>query len=569
MEVKWKFASIMELIEIVDKDQPLFFDSETVGFYGKIRLAQFYQKGWDQAIVVEWPNPYDLTRLLNMCIVVAHNIHYDITTIQIQMGRIVWMPERMHCTFMLGRLHFYKEDSFSLDNIISYVLGFNPYPNKKEMQGSEWNVPVLSDEQLTYASSDVIYLSQVWDVVEYMQADINYKLDMYTIRYCLDFQNNGMPVDQEKMNEKYVENMKRIEEIGLQINCNSPKQVRAYINSNMSDDKGLAVLISQGNKRAEEVRETRKLTKNNSFLNKFMATMVDMNIFGLFKLSPRSGRLSSSDQNLQQIPRSLKKIFGVPEDGDEVIMFSDFAQIQLRGVCVVTADRTMEALFRQGEDLHNYVARMIFGDNFTKEHRQICKTANFALLFGAGILVFISILLTTTGMFLSEAEAHKLKKNWLGLWKEIAAWQQKGIKDWKAGKAWETPLGRRYMAKMMTDQLAMQIQGFEAEVAKLALHYMWPKMIVLNSKIPPGMPPVRLRNFVHDCYFFTGPNIPEIYQEACTIIASCMQEAWKEMCQSVAITDLPMPTKVRVGWNWGEIEKDEKDGGKWIYEHSV
>ena len=355
--------------------------------------------------------------------------------------------------------------------------------------------------------------------------------------------------------------MIRIKEIALPINCNSYKQVRPYIGSEMSDDGGLAKLSSQGNERAKLVRETRKLTKSNSFLTKFNETMEVLNddfglIYGKFKCSPRSGRTASDKQNLQQLPRKLKKIFGVEEDGDKVIIYSDFAQIQLRAVCVKTGDKKMEKLFRDGEDLHNFVAEMIFGKDFTKTHRQICKTANFSLLFGAGINTFIAILLKEAGLSLSEKEARDLDKKWKALWVQINAWQQQGIKDWRKKIPWETPLGRRYTARMMTDQLAMQIQGFEAEVAKLGMHYMIPKLKELHSDI-------KLRNFIHDSYIFTAPNKPEIYEKASVIIADAMQEGWKQMCQNVLIPDLAMPVNVRVGWNWGDIEEDN-----FIFEHN-
>lgn len=563
MQVNYEFNTIEDLRSKIDYSKPLMVDCESIGFYGKIRLIQFFQRGWDGAILVENPDPYQLVATLTKAKCVFHNAHYDITTVQENIGRMTWMPEEFFCTFLLGRLHFYKEESFTLDNIITYTLGHNPYGStKKEMQGSDWNVPVLSEEQIQYAAKDVIYLHDVWDKVSAELDNISYKLDMLTTRYCLDFQNNGMPIDISRLQDRYARNMTRIKEIALPINCNSYQQVRPYINSQMSDDTGLALLSAQGNEKAIAVRETRKLTKNNSFLTKFMDTMEVTvpgfgNIFGKFKCSARSGRTTSDDQNLQQIPRSLKEIFGVPTDGDEVILFSDFAQIQLRGVCVVTGDKTMENLFRAGADMHNFVAEMIFGKDFTKQHRQISKTANFGLLFGAGVVVFINILLKDAGLWLKENEAMDIKKKWLSLWKQISEWQTKGIKAWKKKEAWETPLGRRYTAKMMTDQLAMQIQGFEAEVAKLAMHYMLPKLKELDERI-------KLRNFIHDSYIFTAPKDEVIYKQACAIIAESMQEAWKEMCQSVLIPDLPMPTKVRVGYNWGDIEKDQ-----FIYELSV
>jgi len=546
--------SIVTLAEVktkIDYEQALMYDCETIGLYGKIRLAQFFQEGWAYPLLVENPEPLELVSVLSNAIVVAHNAHYDISCIQDNLGRLKWMPKNFHCTFLLSRLYFYNEEKFSLDAVIRYTIGHNPYGDtKKDLQQSDWSAPVLSKDQLTYAADDVRYLLHVWGKVKECMEDLSYKLDLLCLKYCLDFQNNGMPVDMEILQSIYAQNMADIAKIALPINCNSYQQVRKYIDSTMSDDLGLSTLAAQGSQKAADVKTTRKLTKSNSFLQKFADTAIDNVIFGKFKPSARSGRTTSDDQNLQQIPRALKSVFGFKKDGDQVIIFSDFAQIQLRGVCVVANDKTMEKLFRAGEDLHNFVAKMIFGDDFTTEDRQICKTANFGLLFGAGVIVFLSILLKQAGFVRSEEWGMKLKKKWIGLWTGIGAWQQAGIKAYKKGEAWETPLGRRYTARMMTDQLAMQIQGFEAEVAKLAMHYMLPKMAELSKDI-------KLRNFIHDSYIFSCPNDPVLYKQACEIIAESMQEAWKQMCQSVAIKDLPMPVNVRVGFNWGHIEKGE------------
>jgi hypothetical protein len=559
-----QFTTIEKLTHLVDFDKPLMYDSETIKFYGRIRLAQFYQRhfidkeGEPIVYIVEYPTPHELVMLLSKAEVVCHNVHYDITTIQEQLGKLVWMPDLFHCTFLLSRLHFVTKDSFSLDNVIEYTLGHNPYgPNKKDLQKSDWSVPVLSDDQISYAARDVLYLHDVWDTVSIKLDDYSYKLDMISTRDCLEFQNFGLPIDLERTKDKYAKNMKEINEINLPINCNSYKQVRAYIDSNLSDDHGLSLLTLQGNERAANVNKARKLIKNNSFLTKYLNIAQPHEtddgfgiIHGKFKNSARSGRLTSDDENLQQIPRALKILFGVPEESDEIILFSDFAQIQLRAVTAVTGDKAMEKLFREGKDLHDYVATLIFGPNFTKEQRQISKTANFSLLFGAGVAVFIKMLIKQAKMWLKENEANKIRSGWLKLWKEIKEWQELGIKDWRKGKVWSTPLGREYKAKMMTDQLAMQIQGFEAEVAKLARHYMKPRLLAIS-------PLIRLRNFVHDSFIFTAPNDATIYIPAMEIIAECMQEAWFEMSQAVAITDLPMPVKVRAGWNWGDIEKDQ------------
>lgn len=552
--IPYEIITFKELKECIDETKPLMYDSETIGKYGKIRLAQFYQEGWDKVLLLENPDPLFLVSILSKVHFVCHNVHYDITTIQRQLGMQPWVPENFSCTFLLSRLHYYTQDGFSLDKVMTYALGFDPYAaaglEKTEMQGKDWNVPILSKDQITYACIDVYYLPQVYNQVKEQTDNINYTLDLLSTKYALDYQNNGLPIEEDIIRAKYAENLAEVERIGVPINVNSFQQVRKYINSNLSNDEGLALLSFQGNERAANVRTTRGLLKANSFLSKWLETQIDGNIYGTFKYSPRTGRSSSDEQNLQQLPRDLKTCFGVEENGDTVLIYSDFPQIQLRGVCVVANDKAMEKLFRAGEDLHNYVAQLIFGDNFTKDQRQICKTANFGLLFGAGVAVFSKILLTTTGIKVSDEELSRIKKKWLSLWKDVANWQKEGIKAYKKKQAWETPLGRRYTARLMTDQLAMQIQGFEAEVAKLTIHYMLPKLAKLSTDI-------KLVNFIHDSYIFTCPNDEVLYKEASKIIASCMEEAWFEMSKSVIIQDLPMPCKVRVGWNWGKIENDE------------
>lgn len=558
-EVKYKLISLDELTALIDKSLPIMIDSETIGLYGKIRLFQFYQAteaftidGERCAMLVEYPDPFALTAILTDLHCVGFNLHYDISTIQDNLGKHLWMPDKFDDLFLLARLHYHNKMEFSLDKVLTYLYGFDPYEGiKSDMHKADWSVPILSEEQKLYSASDVVFLHDLWDAIskEENLSDINYKLDIITLRFCLDFQNNGLPLDEERLLIQYEENCKRIDELAVPINVNSYIQVRQYINSQLSNDEGLALLSKQGNEKAAAVRETRKLIKQNSFLSKFQNTMRDNKIFGKFKPSARSGRLTSDDQNLQQLPRKLKGVFGVEEGGDYVLVYSDFAQIQLRGACVVSNEKAMEALFRNKEDLHNYVASWIFGEDFTKDDRQVSKTANFSLLFGAGTPVFQSILLTDADMLLQTAEADKIRTGWRRLWKQLMEWQEKGIKDWRKHKHWETPLGRRYVAKLMTDQLAMQIQGFEAEVAKLALYYMWYNIKELNEDI-------KLCNWVHDSYIFICPNDPEVYKPLAELIGNKMQEAWFEMSKCVAIKDLPMPVKVRVGYNWGDIESD-------------
>lgn len=538
-----------------DATQPVAWDTETCGFYGKIRLAQFYQTGWDKVKLVNWPNPFELTIKLNEAKQVGHNIHYDISCVQANTSTR-FEPKDYEDTLYLARLHFCGKHTFSLDDVMTYVLGYDPYEkeglNKKELQDSNWNVPVLTEKQKIYASIDVYFLLAVYEAVKYMTDDTSYKLDMLCTHYALDFQNNGMPVLGDVVQQLYKDNLDELAKLNIPINVNSYVQVRPYIGSDQSDGLGLATLALQGNERARDVRKARKLLKLNSFLSKF-----DTNtgyVYGKFLPSARSGRFTSKDQNLQQIPRKLKKAFGFTPDEKKVLLYADYAQLEMRTICSITGEPRMEKILREGGDLHNFAAEMIFSKDFTPAQRQITKTANFNLLYAGGVNMFLSILIEQADLLLSYAEGAAIKKKWMKIFTSIVKWQEQAISAYKNHRLWATPFGRRYLGKLMTDQCNIQNQGFGAEVAKLAMHYLMP---VLKEKFEPLG--VKLCNFIHDSYIVECPDDPAVYKPVAELIASSMQRAWFEALRvgnELRIRDLPMPVKVQTGYVWAGIEEN-------------
>jgi DNA polymerase I-like protein with 3'-5' exonuclease and polymerase domains len=440
MDVPYKIIQLSELEDYFQPGARIFADTETCGFYNRVRLLQVYHECLAQVLLIEWPEHYKMCAVLNKYHTVWHNAHYDITTLQ-QQTQTRWIPTDFDDTFLLGRLAFPEKEKFSLDEIFQYTLGYDPYLrqglDKKTLQKSKWDTPALTRDQLQYAATDVYYMPQVWErVKEYTEAS-SYKLDMLTLRYCLDFQWNGMPVDSQRMVAKAEDINARISEIEPPINVNSWQQVRPYIGSDESDDLALASLALEGNTRAANVRETRKLKKQLSFISKF--DTVDERIYGKFLPSARSGRLTSKDQNMQQLPRALKDCFGYPEGSDRILIYSDYAQLELRTICAITACLAMEDLFRKGEDLHGYTAAMIFGEDWTKDQRQLSKTYNFNFLYGGGITVLLGILVKQAGVLLDEQQANRDRTRWRNLWREIYAWQERGISAWRKGRLWSTP----------------------------------------------------------------------------------------------------------------------------------
>ncbi len=585
----------------LDPSLPLGFDVETAikdGKYSKICLAQFHQKGMDEVLLLQFPDPFELMVYLSQFHILAHNIHYEVTTFQRQTSTR-WIPKQMDCTFLLARLFYFKQDKFSLDAVLEYLLGSCPYTDqnldKKVMQKLNYDVPVLTDAQCRYAACDAYYMTDLYEAVKAVADEPSYVLDMSFLRSCLDFQNNGMPVQEDKLILKYESNL---EDLAVKqakvkgINCNSYVQVRKHLGgiTKSAEIDLIKLWLEQGVEDAKTIIDIRKLIKQNTFLSKFESD--DGRIFGTFKPSARSGRSTSDDQNLQQIPRKLKGIFGTQEG--RVLVYADYAQVELRNICAITGCAKMAELFREGKDLHNYTRDFIFGTledlvfaaeekvyskngNLTNEeraaileecemvfkrNRQITKTCNFNFLYGGGVTVFINILMVQAHILMGEPEGYKIRKKWRKLWKEVFGWQQKGIAEWQEGKSNNTALGRRYKAKMMTDYLNIENQGGSAEVAKLAQHYLNPRLVELRKKHNAS---IIICDFIHDSWIIECDKKPEQYKDVGKALAKSMQEAWFEMSKLYRINDLPMPVNVAVGTNWGDIE-DDNVPNMWDYE---
>jgi len=105
-----------------------------------------------------------------------------------------------------------------------------------------------------------------------------------------------------------------------------------------------------------------------------------------------TGRLSTSDPNLQNIPirtdlgREIRKAF-IPQNPEWLIMSADYSQIELKIMAHLSADKTLIESFREGEDVHRRTAAEIFNldpESVTDEYRRRAKTINFGIMYGMG-----------------------------------------------------------------------------------------------------------------------------------------------------------------------------------------
>lgn len=531
LKLKYKVIDLNELSQHLNIEKNLAVDFETDGFYGEILTAQFYQKDWPEVLIVKKPIVNDLINILTTVKIIAHNVCYEVSTLQAN-TKEKFVIENWDDTLLLSKLHYYTKEKFDLASCYSYLHGVDIYAiydlDKKELQKSFKDE--LTDKQLTYAALDVFHLIELYDVVKAAKGPA-YKVLKAATDVGLDFQKNGLPINRKKILGAIDLNTLKADIIDLPINVNSWQQVRPYIGEEESDALALQTFALEGNTKAGDVLTTRKLLKQNSFLNKYINESIDDRIYGRFTFTTKSGRGTCSKQNLQQLPRATKVMF----NSNKVFVISDFSQLELRLACALIGDNNMYKAFMDGVDLHQYTADLM------DVPRQQAKTCNFNLLYGGSAKMLQSIFIRE-GKLIPLKDVQTLKNKWHNIYPQITAWQTKTINNWRKGnKVQQTILGRKFTSKLYTDAMNLPVQGNASDIAKLAL--------IRINKLG-----YKICNFVHDSYILEVDDKPEIYENLCELITDCMQSAWFDIIKYTKFKDLKMPVNVLVGKNWGDLD---------------
>ena len=265
-----------------------------------------------------------------------------------------------------------------------------------------------------------------------------------------------------------------------------------------------------------------------------------------------TGRLSSSDPNLQNIPirseegRRLRHGFVASKKGN-VLLSVDYSQIELRIVAHMAQDEGMLAAFRAGEDIHATTAAAVYGvssEAVTKEMRRRAKGINFGLIYG------MSVFGLTRYTDLTLAEAETFVKTYFEKFPGIKRYLD-GIRKQAAQQGYvETLLGRRrYFPALQSKANALvknreereainaPVQGTAADIMKIAM---------LN--VPPAFKEAGLHAKmllqVHDELVFECPK--KELKETARVVQEVMANAYP--------LSIPLSTEARYGVNWGETK---------------
>jgi DNA polymerase-1 len=266
-----------------------------------------------------------------------------------------------------------------------------------------------------------------------------------------------------------------------------------------------------------------------------------------------TGRLASSDPNLQNIPirtelgREIRRAFVA--DPDHVLLSTDYSQIELRIVAHIAEDKAMIDAFNNDQDIHSATAAAISGtalDDVTPAMRRNAKAINFGLIYGMSPYG----LTRTTDLTLAEAE------NFVQAYFERFPGVKRYLEEVRERVSAEgyvsTLLGRRryfpqleegstvnetIRARALREAINAPIQGTAADIIKLA-------MLELPEKLKAaGLEGVMLLQ-VHDELVFECPKSE--LQETAELVEKFMQSAYE--------LEVPLKTDTKIGENWADMK---------------
>ncbi len=271
-----------------------------------------------------------------------------------------------------------------------------------------------------------------------------------------------------------------------------------------------------------------------------------------------TGRLSSSDPNLQNIPvrreqgQQIRRAF-LPAEG-WVLLTADYSQIELRLLAHFCSDDALRRAFAEDHDVHAAVAAQIFGvpeDEVTAEMRRMAKTVNFGVIYG------ISGHGLGQRLGIPRDEANRFIDAYFARYPKVLDYQARLLSECRRTGYVATILGRRrrfdtgairvnstYQQRNQTEREAinMEIQGSAADLIKLA-------MLNLYRRLRREGHPARMLLQIHDELVFEAP--PEELES----LAALVREEMTTPIEEALGLRVPLKVDLAAGANWLDVEE--------------
>ncbi|MFH0952148.1 MAG: DNA polymerase I [Patescibacteria group bacterium] len=585
-----KETKLNKLIEELRKQKHLCVDTETTGLDERTAKLLGISFSWEkgQAYYVNVENRPEWVKKLKPVLEspqidkYGHNLKYDWQILKrygVDLAPLYF--DSMIAAYLLSS----GRRTYKLEDLVFSELGYEMQPiqdligpkGKKQIAMTE--VPV--DKLSWYSCEDADYALQLSEKLDYEleKQDIHglmQKIEMPLVKVLGQMELAGIRIDRSFLKSMSVKLNKRLEiikgkihkEAGGEFNIASPLQLKEVLFDKLEiSTEGLGRTKTGVSSAASELE---KLEKKHPIIPMIMewrelAKLINTYIDALPKLVntvtgrvhtnfnqtiTSTGRLSSSDPNLQNIPirtdmgKEIRKAF-IADRGNKLIA-ADYSQIELRIIASLANDEKMLDAFNKGEDIHQRTAADINEvaiDKVTPEMRYAAKEINFGIIYGMGVYGLAS----RTGI--DRDEAREFIRRYYESYEAIAHWLEETRRLAHENEYVETLFGRRrylpelqshnHMLKAQAERMAvnMPIQGTAADLIKLA-------MIAIADGLPKVSAEAKMLLQVHDELVFEVPN--KEVDKVADYIKKTMENVYKLRA--------PIDTHIGVGDNWGECK---------------
>lgn len=457
----------------------------------------------DRATVLEELKPLFFSDLVK----VGHNVKFDARSIGKYYGQLPDGP--FYDTILMQHILNENMMSYSLEHVV--INNFKTASHGREGKLGKTITTVPFDVATRYVHLDArwtwMLYTRMWRTIENRDDLLSaFDLDSHALRVLMKMEDEGILVDSralkklgQELDGKIRDLILAISEhafVGFNPDSNPHKQALLF---NKKREGGLSLKpVKKTAKGAPSVdeeslqklkhehpvipllleyAETQKL--KSTYVDGLIPKLVDSRLHPSFHLHrTATGRLSSSNPNLQNIPRSssVRSLFVAP-DGYQLLV-ADYDQIELRVMAMFSQDKQMCRIFRNNEDIHAGAAALLFKkplEEITSEERQIGKGVNFLTAYGGGS----GKLSNTTGI--SIEDARQMIDNYYKQFAGITSWKQKVIQQGRIKGYVSTMSGRRRrlpelhssddMLRSRAERQAVNavVQGSAADICKQAM----------------------------------------------------------------------------------------------------
>ena len=513
---------------------------------------------------------------------IFHNKKYDALVLDKYNIKVNSYDDTMLISYSLGSGGTRHSLDFLAKKYMSHsAISFKEIAGSGKSQKSFNEISI--NEASIYAAEDADITFRLWKILRPRLMNEKISSVYETIerplaKVIMDMEKNGVCVDEKILKElsiKFENDIKRIEKecfeiVGNEFNLGSPKQIGEILFDKLkikggkktpsgawsTDAETLNFLASSGNILPKLLLEWRGLSKLKSTYTDALPNFINKNtkrIHTSYSMSSTStGRLSSSDPNLQNIPikndegKMIRSAF-IADEGYSLIS-ADYSQIELRIIAHISDDNNLKNAFKNNIDIHSLTASEVFGvpiEDMSQDIRRKAKAINFGIIYG------ISPFGLSNQLDISRSEASDYIRSYFEKFPSIRDYMESTKEFAKNNGFVKTLFGRKCIiddpgnrgpgGKAFMERAAINapIQGTAADIIKRA-------MIKIPKNLKKENLETKMIMQVHDELVFETKD-SEI-EKTMSIVIKEMSEAHKP------VVDLSVDLKVEAasGKNWDQ-----------------